>query len=233
MAQSKAGALIFVALAAGSALVVAQSLAHLIATLGFDSIGSPVDLDRSNGIPDVVSTILILVVSLGAFALAVRSERRRRRHAVGLGIGLVVLAVDDALQQNDLGSPYGLVVIATLVVTALLILVLVVVAPAPRSARICTWLGLALLAVGVRLPYAYDQLMNALDQSTLRRGDVLYELGVVLDEGAELMGWTLLACGVWATALALPSASRNDPATPARSEGPHEVSVHDGDRELQ
>ena len=44
----------------GCALLVTQSALHLIATLGFHSTDSLVDLDRSNGIPDIVSVAIIL-----------------------------------------------------------------------------------------------------------------------------------------------------------------------------
>ena len=54
----------------------------------------------------------------------------------------------------------------------------------------------------MKAPFAYDQLMNTVGQPWVVRGDFLYELGVVLDEGMELMGWTLVAVGLWEVALA-------------------------------
>ena len=203
-AKSTAGTR-FVRIAPMAALVllVAQSAAHLIATLGFGWLGSPVDLDRNNGIPDVISTLLILSVALGAFKLSVRSKSRGGAAlAVGLGVVSVIIAIDDLFQQDNLDSAYGDVVVVTLIAAGLL--VVAVAMTAPRTARISMLIGVALLAVDVKVPFAYDQLMNAIGDPALRRGDVLYELGIVLDEAAETTGWILLAIGMWLTVRASP-----------------------------
>ena len=54
--------------------------------------------------------------------------------------------------------------------------------------------------------------MNAVGQPALVRGDLLYELGIVLDEAMEFAGWTLLAVGLWDAALAV-RVSVGDPRT--------------------
>ena len=61
---------------AGLALVAAQSVAHLVVTLGanldFGQSDSAFDLDRSNGIPDIVSTLVIVAAAAGATVQEIR-----------------------------------------------------------------------------------------------------------------------------------------------------------------
>jgi hypothetical protein len=59
----------------------------------------------------------------------------------------------------------------------------------------------------VKAPFVYDKLMNTVGQPWVVRGEFLYELGVVLDEGMELMGWALVAVGLWEVALATRAAT--------------------------
>jgi len=192
------------ALLVGVGLVLAQSAAHLIAALGFGSYHSVVDLDRSNGIPDIVSTLIIGGTAVAAFILSSRDPTLRVA-AAGLGIALLIIAIDDALHTDDVESSYGIVVIATIVAAALL--TIRVALRAPVTGRILLLTGVALLALDVKMPFAYDQLMNAVGQPWVHRGDLLYELGIVLDEGLELTAWILMAVGLWDTALAVEAPS--------------------------
>jgi hypothetical protein len=66
-----------IAVFAGLALVAAQSAAHLIAALAFGSYHSVFDLDRSNGIPDVLSVVVIAAGALGAAVLSSRDRAGR------------------------------------------------------------------------------------------------------------------------------------------------------------
>jgi hypothetical protein len=78
----------------------------------------------------------------------------------------------------------------------------------PRVPRLFLILGIALLGLDSKAPFAYDQLMNLVGQPSLHRGDLLYELGVTLDEALETMGWILVAIGLWDAAYAThPTAS--------------------------
>jgi len=208
------------ALVAGLALVAAQSGAHMLVTLGgnigFGEADSAFDLDKSNGIPDVVSTLLLVAAAVGAVVLA--GKNRFGRSPAALAAALFVVATADALHTGNGTVTYRLIVIATLLVTGALA---TWVALRTRGAtRACIFVGLALLVLDVKAPYLYDQLMNAVGQPALRRGDFLYELGVVLDEGMELMGWVLVAVGLWGAALAPRAAIADARLDVARDLGP-------------
>jgi hypothetical protein len=202
----------------GCALLAAQSGLHLFGTLGLRSCHTDLgacdtafDLWRNNGPLDLVSLVLILGAVLGAAALAVW-DRSARFAATTLAVVFMLIAIDDSLQEDDLGSAYGLVVAATLIAAGLL--VVAVALRTPSRARAVLLGGLVLLAVDVKVPFAYDQLMNVTGHPALGRGDVLYELGIVLDEGLEVMAWTLLATGLWAAAaVARERAAREGQAT--------------------
>jgi hypothetical protein len=191
-------------LSVGFALLTVQSVAHLVGTLGFrschadfSSCDTAFDLWRNNGVLDLASLVLIVSAALGAGALAAW-EPSSRFAAAALAVMFALIAIDDLLQQDELASTYGLVVVATLFTAGLL--VIAVALKANLAARVLLLTGLGLLAVDVKAPFAYDQLMNLTGNPALGRADVLYELGIVLDEGIEVMAWTLLATGLWAAA---------------------------------
>jgi hypothetical protein len=50
-----------------------------------------------------------------------------------------------------------------------------------------------------------------LGHSGEQRGHLDYELGIVLKQGLEFLGWSLVAIGLWATALAARIQSRSQP----------------------
>ena len=122
---------------------------------------------------------------------------------------LLVIGVDDTLHTGDKASSYGLVVIGTLLTAGTLASWVAV--RTTGVARTCLLVGLVLLVLDVKAPFVYDQLMNAVGQPALSRGDFLYELGVVLDEAMELMGWVLVAIGLWDAALAARTTSAMRP----------------------
>jgi hypothetical protein len=209
-------------LSVGLALLLAQSAAHLVGTLAFRSChtdfsacDTAFDLWRNDGILDLVSLVLIVAAALGAGVLAVR-EQSSRLAAAALAVMLSLIAIDDSLHQDDLASPYGLVVAATLLGAGLLVIAVALnTPPAPRTLLLA---GLVLLAFDVKTPFAYDQLMNLTGNPALGRGDVLYEVGIALDEGMEVMAWTVLATGLWAAAaVAHERARRARQATPSPS----------------
>jgi hypothetical protein len=188
---------------AGVALVVAQSTAHLVATVEFHQFNTVVDVDRSNGIPDVVSTVLIVGAVLGATVLAAR-DRRGRLAALALADVLLLIGLDDALHTgNSVRGGYSAVVIGTLV--AAVGLTTWVAVRSPFAARICLLAGLALLVLDVKEPYYFDQFMNTIGRPYDPRGTFLIEFGKALDEAMELMAWVLIAVGLWDAARLAPS----------------------------
>jgi uncharacterized membrane protein len=181
-------------------VLVAQSTIGLFAALVLNSYDSLVDLDRNNGIPDLLSTGAILAAGLGAAELAVARSRGRWLPAA-LALLLLIVALDDLLQQEARsGDAWGRSVMATLV--ALTVLILVIARNAPRRARLTLVIGLFLLAVAVKNAYEYDQFLNVLARGDQERGDFDYEFGIVLKQGLEFVGWSLVATGIWATAVA-------------------------------
>ena len=79
------GALFVVAL-----LVLAQSAFHLVVVLHFHRLGTIVDLDRSNSVPDILSTLALVLAALGAGAVA-RRERASQRVSATLLAGVLAL----------------------------------------------------------------------------------------------------------------------------------------------
>ena len=189
-----------VVLAAGLVLLVAQSVADLVVSLGFHSYHSLVDLDRNNGIPDIVSTVAILCAALGAGMLSLRAARGRSRLAILAGV-LTLIALADAVQAGvDRSTLSGDLVLVTIAVAALLLLATSF--EMPRSAKVSTLVGLGFLAVAVAGGLTYDTSLAQIGLADLSRGDVTYELGIVAKQGLELAGWTLIAVGLWVAAAA-------------------------------
>jgi hypothetical protein len=199
-----------IGLAVALALFVAQSVAGMVAALGFNSYSSPLDLNRNNSIPDLVSTAAILVGALGAAVLAGAQVGWRWR-ATALAIVLSLVALDDLLHaEAEGGGARAMYVAGTL--AAVLVLILAVAWRAPRAAAVSLLVGLVLLVVAVKEAYWYDQFLNTLQRGDQERGDLDYELGIVLKNGLELLGWSLVATGLWAMALAARAQPRRAPA---------------------
>jgi hypothetical protein len=187
-------------------VLLAQSTIGLVAALALNSYDSVFDLDRNNGIPDLLSTAVILGAALGAAELAA-SRSRDRWLAAALALLLSIVALDDLLQQEaGRGDAWGKSVVVTLLTFTLLLLA--VARNAPRRAGLMLVIGLCLLAVAVKNAYEYDQFLNMLGRGDQERGDFDYELGIVLKQGLEFVGWSLVAIGLWATALAAHTSQR-------------------------
>ena len=181
-------------------LFVLQSAIGLIAALGFNSYHSFLDLDRNNGVPDLLSTAAILIAAVGAGELAV-VQRRDRWKAAALTLLLSIVALADLSQQEaGFGDAGGMTVVLALVTSTLLILV--IARKASARVRLTLVVGLCLLIVAVRMAYEYDQFLNILGRGDQERGDLDYELGIVLKQGLEFLGWSFVATGIWATAVA-------------------------------
>jgi hypothetical protein len=203
--------LVAASLLLGGLVVVAQSVAHLIATVrfgvcdatGFAPCPSVFDLDRNNGVSDVISTFVIAAAAVGA---AVYGARRRPHEGAALILAalLVFITFDDAMHLEDsMKSVSGVIVVGTILSAA--VLSLRVAVGVRRETRLLLLLGTATLALDTRIPFLYDQMMNAVGQPALVRGDLLYELGVVLEQAMELTGWILLAVGLWDAAMSVSS----------------------------
>ena len=179
------------ALATIALLVIVQSAAHLIAVGPFGSSTSVVDLDRSGAIPDLVSTAVIAIAAGSAGVLALRAGGRVRLTAALLVPCLVLTGVDDVI-----GVDRDVAAAATLVGTgAALALTAVAVAASsvePRPA-LALAVGLAALVATLligQLPWLEPWFDRA-------RGDAVMELQIVLKQGLELVGWSLVALGAW------------------------------------
>ena len=96
------------------------STSYVVLRLG--RVGTFVDLDRSNGLPDLISTLALLAAVGGAVLLAQRCDARRRREAWALAALLAALALADALHDGPHASAGGgWYVIALVVATGVLL----------------------------------------------------------------------------------------------------------------
>lgn len=177
--------------------VILQSIVHLFATGPFGDLDSVVDLDRSNGIPDIVSTMAIIIACTGAAVLA-RRERRWKRVSAALLCGcLWVIAFDDLVGVDKDVKAY-----ATLTATGIAIVVTGALAAVdrPTGTRPAVVMLSGLLALVGTL--AFGQLPEIVPWFERARGDWLIELQIIIKQGLELAGWSLVALAVWDIALA-------------------------------
>jgi hypothetical protein len=178
------------------AVVLMQSAVHLAVVLGSDRIDTLLDLDRSNGLPDIASTIALAAAAAAAISIA-RDERGRRSvPAAALGIALGALTLADVVHDGPHpASTVGWVVISGVLAAGVLLAVLA--GSATRRTRITVAAATCLLVASF--------LVNGLDQYDQRfereRGDSLREYEIVAKEGLELLGWSLVALALWDAAL--------------------------------
>ena len=71
-----------------AALAIAQSVTHLVLILGSHRVGTMFDLDRSNGVPDLVSTVVLGAAAAAAEHGALRQQGMRRRAGRLLALAL-------------------------------------------------------------------------------------------------------------------------------------------------
>jgi hypothetical protein len=188
-----------IGLAAALIVFAVQSAIGLVLALALNSYNSVLDLDRNNGIPDLLSTAAILAAALGAVELAV-SPAGLRWQPTALALLLSIIALDDVLQQEAGKDVWGVSVAVTLVTFTFLLMG--VAREAPRRARLMLLIGVFFLAVAVKNAYEYDQFLNLLGRGDQLRGDFDYELGIVLKQGLEFLGWSFVATSIWTTAVA-------------------------------
>lgn len=180
-----------------SILVLSQSVAHLLATELLGEFNSTVDLDRSNGIPDVVSTVVIVLAAAGSGELGRRRHGWERVSAFLLVACLGLIAVDDVV-----GVDRDFKTFATLTVTGLAVLTVAAFAAANGKAglrpAVTIMVGLAALVATL----AVGQLPELVPWFERARGDQVIELQIVVKQGLELAGWGLVALGLWDGTLA-------------------------------
>jgi hypothetical protein len=196
-------------LAAIVLLVLVQSAAHLVAVGPLDTIDSIVDLDRSNGVPDTVSTLAIGVAAVGAAVLAWSRHGWARAGAGVLLACLVLIGVDDVA-----GVDRDVAAATTLVVTGLAVAAGAGIAAtdgrAGRRSAIAISAGLAMLVATLAIGQV-PELEQWFEQA---RGGAVIEARIVIQQGFELAGWGLVGLGLWDAAL-------RKGGHPARPEGPH------------
>jgi len=180
----------WVGIAVGVCLL--QSIVHLGVVLGEGRVGSLLDLDRSNGIPDLLSTLALGIATAGAFMLAYRErEGHRALHSLLTGT-LAVLTLADAVHDGPHPSSGVGWLVILVVVAAVILTVLVMEKSHPRT-RITLGVAAAFLAASF--------LVNGLDRVDgwfeRVRADPVVEYQIVAKEGFELLGWSLVALAIW------------------------------------
>jgi hypothetical protein len=180
------------ALVAICATAVLQTFLHLDLALGAHRFGTIFDLDRSNGVPDLVSTLTLTAACAGAALLALRESGVRRPTAGALACLLGLLTLADALHDGAHPTrPYGVLVVAISIAAVVLLF---------RVARNAPWVPRVLIAASF-LALAVAFVVPALDRYDQRfereRGDPVREYQIVVKEGLELVGWSLVALALW------------------------------------
>lgn len=175
-----------------TAFVVAQSVVHLVVVLWLDRIGTIVDLDRSNGLPDIVSTLALGLGAVGAGFLS-HWERGGRQVAAGTLAVLLALAMLADLRHDGAhpSSPFGPYVIAVVATAGLLVLL---VGAASGSRAHFTF---AVASLALASSFFVAGLHRADGWFERERGDAVDECQIVAKEGLELLGWSLVALGLW------------------------------------
>lgn len=183
---------VFVAwLAAIVAVVLAQSAVHLALALGAARIDTVFDLDRSNGVPDLVSTAVQATAMLGVAALASIEQTSSRRVTAGIAaLLLAAITLADLLHDGAHPSRSGFLVIALIVATVAVLAALV----RDTSVRARTTVAIAVcLLAGAFLTSGLDRLG---ERFRGERGEAAAEWRIVVKEGLELAGWSLVALGL-------------------------------------
>jgi hypothetical protein len=179
-------------------LVVAQSVVHLVVVLQFHRMGTFIDLDRSNGLPDIVSTLVLALAAIGAATVSAGESGSRRVRATVLAFVLTLLTLADLFHDGaHPSSATGRYVIALVAFTAALLGILAF--GAGTRARVT--LALAVLVLGSSfIVTGLDRLNHRFERA---RGEKTAEYEIVAKEGFELLGWALVALALWDEALRL------------------------------
>lgn len=199
----------------GLALAVAgvalQSVAHLVDLWAFDLEVEVVRAESDTSAWAWASIVATFTAAVGALLLHAARFGRPARLAV-LAAAVAFLSLDDMIQVHerlsalvtDLGAPeewhlarlfWVAVFLPLLAVTFLLLWDLSRTLPARFGRLVLAGAVLLVVAVGLEV------VSPALFWLGFDHGDLLYELEVVLEEGAELGGWAVVGTALVAAAL--------------------------------
>jgi hypothetical protein len=177
-------------------LVAAQSVVHLFVVLHLHRLDTFVDLDRSNGLPDIISTIALALAALGASAVVRRESGAQRVIGMSLAGVLTVLTLADLFHDGaHPSSTKGWYVIVFVAVAA--VLLGFVGLTAGRRGRVTLAVGVLMLASSFFVT-GLDRLNHRFERA---RGERTSEFEIVAKEGLELLGWSLIALALWDEAL--------------------------------
>jgi hypothetical protein len=200
---------VVVSIGAIAGLVVLQSVVHLVLVLDLHRIDTVVDLDRSNGIPDILSTLAFAVAAAGAVVLA-RSEDGRGLLGSALAAGLVLLGAADLIHWGAHPTPTSGKVVIALVGGVGVLAVLIAVDSAVRTRVTLAGAGCVLVC-----SFAVITLDRFFHRFERERGDAIAEYQIVAKEGLELLGWSLVALALWDEALRRRRAHESGVTAPA------------------
>jgi hypothetical protein len=197
-------------------LVSVQSLVHLVVVIRLGRIGTIVDLDRSNGLPDIISTVALATASAGAVVLAHRRCGILQGASVAVSLLLAVLTTADVMHDGAHPSrPGGPLVVAAVVLT----LALVCFLAARSTVRFRATIAVAIVVLGGSfLVGGLERFDPARFQR--ERGDPITERQIVVKEGLELLGWSLVALALWDEALRRGSVIERSRARASRAQAP-------------
>jgi hypothetical protein len=190
----------FVALLAALALVcVLQSWAHVWEVMHQSRLDTAFDLDRSNGLPDVLSTVVEAMAAGGAAVLSSQSRGRSRPLGHALAGVLLLVALEDALHLHPAFTTIADTLTGFTAVVGFVLLVLLVLVNPEASGRARMTVALGLLALtGSLVAGALPEINHWFERA---RGDPVIEWQIVAKQGLELAGWWLVALALWDTAL--------------------------------
>lgn len=198
------------------ALVVLQSVLHLVDAAVFDLQIARLDADSDKSVWSWLGSASELTAAFGA-ALLLLGVPGRRRSLIFLTLVLGFFSMDDTVRIHE-----GLGNLGLFASTGLSARVLWPLIYAPLLVLTCTQLwrtsgamvercryavrgGLVMLAVAVVLEFFASTLIIKAGAGRVaddtRVGSMLYELEVVVEEALELGGWLLIAAGLVATGL--------------------------------
>lgn len=196
--------------------VVAQSVGHLVLAMWAERPRTLLDVEHSNGVPDLVSSVALAVAALGVVAVA------RRARGADAAVALLAASLLAALTLADLlhdgahpSSGSGVLVVGLVAATA--VTVGLVGLRGSRRCRVTLLVAASLLmasfaASGIDRFEAFEG----------RRGEAVKELRLVSKEGLELAGWALVALALWDEALRRRRASPEWSAHRAEPGGPRD-----------
>jgi hypothetical protein len=189
-------------------LFLVQSALHLFDVYALDLRFSFIDADVEANLPSWLGVVSEFAAAFAALLLWVALDRWRERFVLLVGV-IAFLSLDDMVgihervaKLDDKGYVCGacyrafwpLVYLPLLALTFVLLWALA--RNAPSRARSFIRIGLGLLVLAIFLEAGSSLLVD----HGWGRLSAPYELEVVLEEGAELVGWTLIATGVAAYA---------------------------------